>query len=114
MIFLADYFGPWVDHKDATEEVKKNAEVLLEKVANLLDETYGGFRPQDCPQGSPNSSHKVGRGVDIYDPLNALDNWLTDALLEKYGLYRESPLATKGWCHLSDRAPGSGRRTFSP
>lgn len=135
MIFLNDYFGPWINHPDATEEVKKNAEIFLEKVASLLDEaflneidlvdnpatgtlisgkTYGGFRPQDCPQGSKNSSHKVGRGVDIYDPLNALDNWITDSILEKHGLYREAPLFTKTWTHLSDRAPGSGRRTFQP
>jgi hypothetical protein len=135
MIFVADYFGPWAGHKDATDEVKVNAFNLLEKVNALLDEafrneidlpdnpatgtlisgsTYGGFRPQECPQGAPNSSHKVGRGVDIYDPENALDNWITDKILEKYDLYRENPLATRHWCHLSDRAPGSGKRTFSP
>lgn len=132
---MVDYFGPWAGHKDATDEVKANAETFLEKVNNLLydafahmidleenpatgtlvsGKTYGGFRPQDCPQGAPNSSHKIGRGIDIYDPENTLDNWITDAILEKHGLYREAPLATRGWCHLTDRAPGSGRRTFQP
>jgi len=57
---------------------------------------------------------KNGRGVDIYDPENALDNWLTDAILERHGLFRESPLHTPRWCHLTDRAPKSGKRTFLP
>ncbi len=135
MIFMADYFGPWAGHKDATDQVKIDAYNLLEKVNGLLDEafahmidmednpttgtlvsgsTYGGFRPQDCPQGAPQSSHKVGRGIDIYDPKNVLDNWITDAILERHGLYREAPLSTPRWCHLTDRAPKSGRRTFQP
>lgn len=80
----------------------------------VAGETYGGFRPQDCPQGAPHSSHKQGQAVDIYDPDNALDNYVTDAILEAYGLYREAPSATLRWCHLSDRPPGSGKRTFQP
>lgn len=143
MIFMADYFGPWVGHKDATEQIKVDAYNFIEKVNALLDEafanmidlvdnpatgtlvsgnTYGGFRPQDCKQGAPNSSHKRGRGIDIYDPDDVLDNWITDKILERHGLYREHPLTTKkgykgassSWCHLTDRAPGSGRRTFHP
>ncbi len=135
MISVADYFGPWLNHPDATEERKANAQALLERVNNLLDDafldyvdlvdnpvtetlisgkTYGGFRPQDCPQGASNSSHKIGRGVDIYDPQNYLDNWLTDAILERHELYREAPLYTPRWCHLTDRAPGSGNRSFMP
>ena len=135
MILLTDYFGPWIDHPDATDERKANAEVLLTKVANLLDDafqndidlvdnpttgtlvsgkTYGGFRPQSCPQGAPNSSHKEGQGVDIYDPLNSLDNWITDAILEKHGLFRESPLYTPKWTHVTTRSPRSGKRSFVP
>ena len=135
MILLSDYFGKWADHPDATEKRKDAALELIGKVNALLDDAflhsidlidnpvtgtsisgsrYGGFRPQDCPQGAPNSSHKEGRGIDLYDPNNELDNWLSDAMLEKHGLYRESPLVTRGWCHLTDRAPGSGKRTFMP
>lgn len=135
MILLKEYFGSFFEHPDATEERKENARILLEKVNSLLDEAfkfdvdfienpatgtyisgtrYGGFRPQDCPQGSPGSSHKEGRGIDLYDPHNFLDNWITDKILEKHGLYRESPLATRGWCHLTDRSPKSGKRTFLP
>lgn len=135
MISLAEYVGPHEDSPDWTAERKAAAFQMLERVNELLADaeahgveladnpktgtlvsgtTYGGFRPQDCPQGAPTSAHKEGRAVDIYDPLGALDRWISDLILAKYDLYRESPLATSGWCHLSDRAPPSGKRTFLP
>ena len=130
-----DYFGLWQNHPDVTPAIRENARTLLARVNALLalaekqgvklkrngvtgsyvsGAKYGGFRPQCCTQGAPLSSHKVGRGVDIYDPDNALDNWLTDALLTAIDLYREHPDDTDGWCHLTDRAPGSKKRTFKP
>ena len=135
MITFEEYFGQWLDHADATSERQANARALLIAVNDLLNEaradgvviqtnpatgshisgqTLGGFRPQDCAQGAPTSSHKQGRGVDIYDPGNALDAWLDDDKLAAFGLYREHPSFTVGWTHLTDRAPGSGRRTFNP
>lgn len=135
MITLDDYFGPWMQHADADARRKANAEALLAKVNALLEDaaavgvelrknpitgtlvsgqTFGGFRPQSCPQGAPTSSHKEGRGVDVADRSGALDDWITDVTLEHHGLYREHPDDTRGWCHLTDRAPGSGRRTFKP
>lgn len=132
MIFLSDYLGPWLGHPDATNDMVANAEFLLEKVNRLLHaygkelpinpntktnisgQTFGGFRPQSCPQGSLGSSHKEGRGVDIYDPENDLDDWITDGILTAYHLYREAPDSTFHWCHLTDRAPKSGNRTFRP
>jgi hypothetical protein len=135
MITVTEYFGKWLDHEDATLERQNNAAVLLSKVNLLLEvavddgvdlhrnsvtgsqvsgQTYGGFRPMDCPQGSSKSSHKQGRGVDVYDPQNDLDDWLTDAMLEEYELYREHPDDTERWCHLSTRRPPSGKRTFKP
>ena len=74
--------------------------------------TEGGFRLPGCTQGSPKSSHLEAKGVDIYDPDNKLDDWLDDDKLEAFGLYREHPDATPLWCHLTDRAPHSQRRTF--
>lgn len=74
----------------------------------------GGFRLQDCPEGARLSSHKTAQGIDISDPKGALDAWITDAILEKHGLYREHPDYTIGWCHLTTRAPGSKRRSFIP
>ena len=132
MITLEDYFGKWIGHPDANVQRKIHAQALLECVNALLFEypedvpvnpqtnsyvsgaTYGGFRPQDCPQGAPNSSHKEGMAIDIYDPHGDRDKWLTDDILEEYGLYREHPDHTIHWCHLSIRAPGSGKRTFLP
>lgn len=135
MISLVDYFGPWEDSSDATDECHQAAQEMLDKVNPLLEEaeangvelemnpktgtlvsgkTYGGFRPQDCPEGAPHSSHKEGRAVDVYDPHGALDRWVSDLILEKFDLYREHPADTSGWCHLSDKAPGSGKRTFHP
>lgn len=133
MISLFDYIGTHGDSPDWTVERQANAATLLEDVNRLLEEaeskgvelevnphthtfvsgiTFGGFRPQNCAQGAPHSAHKEGLAVDVYDPHGALDRWLTDLILEKYGLYRESPLDTDGWTHLTSRSPGSGKRTF--
>ena len=135
MISIIDFFGKFLGHPDATNERIMDAEAMLEKVNALLleaeangveiqtnphthtcvsGETYGGFRPQDCPLGAPHSSHKLGRAVDIYDPTNDLDRWITDARLEAHDLYRESPGSTPMWAHLSDKMPASGKRTFTP
>ena len=142
MISLEDYFGPWRYSPDANDVVVGNAEVFLPKANALLDryetdtgqevqqnpvtsnrmhhrdeisgQQYGGFRPQACPQGAPDSSHKQGRGGDVFDPDNAIDDWLTDELLTEFGLYREAPASTPRWCHLTDREPRSGHRTFQP
>lgn len=76
--------------------------------------TEGGFRLPDCPQGALHSSHKEARAVDIYDPYNHIDDFITDEILERFGLYRESPDHTEHWCHLTTRAPSSGKRTFLP
>lgn len=82
----------------------------------------GGFRLPDATTGRVKSSHKEARGVDVYDPGNHFDNWLTtyddghggNSKLEEYGLYREHPNSTNSWVHLTTRAPGSGHRTFLP
>lgn len=135
MIALLDYFGNLFEHPDATDERKEAARSLLAKVNALLADAMadsvvlqlnprtktnvsgkglGGFRPQDCTEGAVHSAHKEGRAVDVYDPDNHLDHWLTNARLKARDLYRENPDATLTWCHLQDRVPGSGRRTFMP
>ena len=144
MITSAQYFGA----KPHTPEHEEDAADLLARVNALVDEAVedGAFTPTQCPNtgseisgskggsgdggfrlqtattGSPNSSHKQARAVDVYDPLNRLDEWLDafefgvgdNTMLAKHGLYREAPHATPTWCHMSNRAPGSGRRTFNP
>lgn len=74
----------------------------------------GGFRLATATTGREHSSHKEARGVDVFDPRGDLDGWVTDEILEQFGLYREHPDDTPGWCHLTTRAPASGHRTFHP
>lgn len=74
----------------------------------------GGFRLAESTTGAAKSSHKEAKAVDVYDPQDKLDRWITDELLSHYGLYREAPTKTPGWCHLTTRPPKSGNRTFLP
>lgn len=140
IITLDDYFGPWKDHEDATEERKQNARLLLHACAalqyfaerdgiefldnphtccNVSGKTFGGFRPQDCPIGAEHSSHKEGMAVDRYDPEGLIDAWCikhseVGGLLETCGIYIEHPEATPGWSHWTTRRPRSGNRVFRP
>jgi hypothetical protein len=45
--------------------------------------------------------------------LIEIDDWLDDAALAEFELYREHPDDTHTWCHLQDLQPGSGNRTSS-
>lgn len=83
----------------------------------------GGFRLPNATTGKLDSSHKLAQGVDVFDPDGVLDTAISaydakggneNELLEEFGLYREAPGATPGWCHLQTRAPGSGHRTYNP
>lgn len=135
MISPNDVIGPWIKSPDLTAGRRKSIADLVPQVNALLalasaagiptykhpatgnpvvGPKYGGFRPQSCPIGAPQSAHKVGMAVDIYDPSNALDEWITDDVLTQCGLYREAPRATDTWCHLTTRRPPSGKRTFIP
>lgn len=131
-ITVRDYFGKW---QPTRARDVQNAKALLATITPLLEaadragvtfeinphtatlvsgEQYGGYRPPFCPIGAPDSAHKTGEAIDIYDPHGKLDAWLTDATLEKYNLYREHPTKTELWCHLTTRAPSSHKRTFYP
>lgn len=135
MLTMAAYAGKWLAHPDFTKPYQNNAATLIKNVSLLLNaaeragvviptnpatgsqvsgEQYGGFRPQACPIGAPQSAHKTGMAVDVYDPENKLDAWINDGILTQYQLYREAPESTPGWCHLTTRPPRSGRRTFKP
>jgi hypothetical protein len=83
----------------------------------------GGFRLGSATTGAAMSSHKEAKAVDVYDPREELDAWISlfdseegrkNSLLEAQGLYREHPDDTHGWCHLTTRAPASGWRTYKP
>lgn len=135
MIRLEEYFG----EKLRNAQHEENARRLMDRVNKMLDDAEddgiivpndpdtgtqisgarggsgdGGYRLQTSATGAPNSKHKLGQAVDVYDPDDALDNWLTDQKLMFYGLYREHPSATPRWCHIQSVPPRSGRRTFMP
>ena len=137
MITMADYLGPYASHPDATSEIRGTAARMLDKVNRLhtLAEAdgvqlrtnpktgsrvsgsgNGGFRPQDCPVGSASSPHKIGRGVDTYDPDRSFAAWCLAHIevLAAEGLFMEDPRWTPTWTHLDDRGPKSGRRVFIP
>lgn len=137
MITLDQYVGVWKNHENWNGTNQYAAALLLDRVNALLKdyikagreleinpktkshvsgEIYGGFRPLDCPIGAKNSSHKLAMAVDVYDPFNSLDIWIdaNPSVLEKHNLYREHASATRNWCHLSTKAPRSGKRTFFP
>jgi hypothetical protein len=132
-----EYFGLWMNHPDVTAEVRTNADVLLGAVNDLMDiafetsidfklnpvtttyvsgQQYGGFRPQDCCQGAPLSSHKRGQAVDVYDKDIGFADWClkNQDKLQARGLYMEHPDSTPTWCHLTTRPPKSGKRVFMP
>lgn len=135
MITPAQYFG----EKPHTEEQAAAGASMLERVNALIDWARmggfngdvdpdtgtqisgskggagdGGFRLSNAATGKPGSKHKLARAVDAYDPGDVLDRILSDADLARFGLYREHPDDTPGWCHLQDVAPASGHRTFKP
>jgi hypothetical protein len=137
MITIEDYVGVHKDSPDWTPERQANAKELLASVAcillvmqtdgvvprvnpatgnNISGSTFGGFRPQDCSIGAPQSNHKQGKAVDLYDPDEMLDQWCLRHLqdLVKCGIWIESPGKTLHWCHMQNVPPKSGNRVFLP
>jgi hypothetical protein len=114
-----------------TSEIQNNAQDLLNRVNALLNElgvdsvkVTSGWRPAGINKaigGSSRSYHLVGKAVDLRD--NARQEFATlliknNSLLHKYGLWLESPDATRGntnWVHL-DTGIRDGRelRVFNP
>ena len=137
MITLNQYVGPHRAHPDWTPARQLNAQALLAKACELEAEmvragvsfpdnpitgtgvsgnTFGGFRPQDCPQGAPNSTHKQGQGVDRYDPRGEIDAWCMahQDRLAAHGIYLEHASATPGWSHWQSVPPKSGKQVYLP
>lgn len=112
-----------------TNGMREDAIELLKRVNALLAEFYkqvpkakkriitSGYRTAKVNAqvgGAKKSNHMLCRAVDLSDPDQVLDNWLTDEILEKFDLYREDPSATKTWVHLQSCPPKSKKRTFLP
>ena len=118
-----------------TPEIVRNATHLLRKVNGLIAIMHevnidihpvtrspisSGWRPQEVNAATPNaatrSKHMTGDAVDLFDPDGEIDGWCMDHLdvLSEIGLWMEHPSATKGWSHLQQIPPRSGRRIFYP
>lgn len=141
MISLDHYWmGRDSEHPaDLTDEVKGNAQLLVERVNRLLasaaDEhvepgidahtgtvVASGWRPKTVNDGTANSGknsrHIIGLAVDLrdYPPERSLARWClrNQDLLEEIGLWMEDPRWTPSWVHLQSVPPGSGRRVYVP
>ena len=137
MISLDEYVGHWKDSEDWDTERQMAAIFLLDKCTELekemiadgvvfpinpktgsgvSGEVYGGFRPQSCPIGAPQSNHKAGRAVDLYDPYGHIDMWCMahQPRLREHGIFIEHPDSTPGWSHWQSVPPASGKTVFQP
>ena len=137
MITLVEYFGPYINHPDKTDQVWDNAKELLERCNTVYElaeadgcyllinpktnsgvsgKTEGGFRTQDSTTGATNSAHKTGKAVDRYDPARQFASWCMANLdiLKYHILWMEDPRWTPGWVHLQSIPPRSGNRVFIP
>jgi len=109
----------------ATSEIIHQAELLAIDVTELL-EHYGkrpkinsGFRTPEAnvaAGGAKNSSHCLGMAVDLSDPKGEFGRWCLSntGVLSHLELHIENPAKTKGWVHVTSRAPKSGRIVFDP
>ena len=113
---------------ELTDEVKKEADMLLHLVNSLLVDlgitsikVSSGFRPSSVNSKVPNAAkkslHMSGKAIDLEDPDNTLDSILASKtdLLDKYGLWLEHPDSTPHWTHL-DKGTRTQRkvRIFHP
>lgn len=148
LITRDDYFmGRDVDRRysaEMTPQIEASALLLLPPVNELLKAAAeagvtmdvnplrdlrgefslvaSGWRPNainsKTKNAAPNSKHKTGNAVDVYDPDGDLDEWLLSTpgqlVLVRCDLYMEHPAATKGWSHLQRIPPGSRNRVFYP
>lgn len=116
-----------------TPEMEQNLTRLIE-AASVVREAWGsslivssGYRPSSINQsvgGSAKSAHQSCEAVDLLDEDGYFGNWCMNNLdvLERAGLYMESPLYTmivdssgtriSGWVHLQLRPTRS--RVFIP
>lgn len=108
-----------------TSTLLANLDKLLAAL-NVLRTAYGrpmyvssGYRPGKYnvkAGGALHSAHISCEACDFQDPKGELAKWCLQNLrvLEKAGLWMESPDHTKGWVHLQTRPVASGSRIFNP
>lgn len=123
---------------ELTDELKNNANSLLSKINKLLNDLHltnnkvtSGFRPSEVNAGIGNAAkkslHMTCNAIDLMDDKNQTIAKLIESkeksnpgFLKSYGLWLETPDATKGkytnWCHLDQSTIRSDRpiRIFIP
>lgn len=120
---------PWrAKHKELTDDVKKKAQILVDKQNAALDDLEykgprkysSGFRPSDVNKktkgASKTSTHMSGEGGDIEDIQGVIDFLFrtNEGVLKKHDLYLEDPKYTETWSHTQYRPTKSGKRVFIP
>lgn len=106
-------------HKEVTAQLILNAKAFLGKLNPFLKElgltkvsVSSGFRPSDVNAAIPNAAkkslHMQCLAIDLVDTDGKIDELIekNDVLLKKYGLWQESPIATKSWTHLDCKDRG--------
>lgn len=139
-LFLTEYFGAHIGVAPA--EHYENASKLLAKVNTVLAAFVadggklvidpdtgtlisgakggsgdGGYRLATSATGAPNSRHKTGQAVDVYDPERKLARWVLQHqpfVHQQLGLSIERPEWTPNWVHFQSVPPGSGVFAFIP
>lgn len=101
--------------RDKDYPLSAEQEANMDKLLKTLDqfrEAYGkalvissGYRPAAVNAsvgGAKKSNHIMCLAVDFVDKDGSLDEWCLQNLdvLERLGLYLESPLHTPNWCHV--------------
>lgn len=111
-----------------TQEVAQNAIRTVAKINEFLSQSgfagyvNSGWRPPSLNAkvagAAPRSKHMLGLACDLADHDGSIDQYCTNEVLEAFGLWREAPESTIGWCHLQIVQYGSwvpGKlRTFKP
>ena len=110
---------------ECTPSVRHKAADLAGRVEKLLNrlgidaKATSGFRTKAANAatgGKPQSAHLTGEAVDLADPTGQLGNAIMadTSVLEWADVYIENPQVTKGWIHITTRAPASKNRVFNP
>jgi hypothetical protein len=119
-----------------TDQEHENAQVLLIRINDFLDfaididptieqeicddPVNSGWRSEAYNKtlkgAAKNSAHFTFQAKDLRDPHGKLDRIVIANIpfMQRVGLYVEHPRYTKGWCHLSSRAPASGNIIYIP
>ncbi len=115
-----------------SDELRKNAELTVEKANALLERAFkeglpsynpvftSGWRPAKynhlIPGSAKHSKHVSCQAVDLYDPDGLIGKWLQRCpeVLHELDIWIESPDHTPHWVHIQTVGPLSGKRIFIP